>query len=208
MPADRFVSLWDRNLLPSAVSRAREVYDELEALYAQPWRAYHNMDHITDCLDFFDQCSDHALNADAVELAIWFHDCIYNIGDSDNEAKSRDLFLEKAEGQLPPELMAVIDELIMDTRHVEEPESSDGKLLSDIDLTSFSLPWERYLADGKNVQLEMGYTDENDNRDGKIRFLSSLNEHGRIYYSPYYAKHHEHVAQANIRRHLDILHNQ
>ena len=63
-------------------------------MYGEAWRTYHNMEHIGACLTYFDRCRDVANHPDAIEMAIWFHDCIYEVGNTNNEALSRDWFLE------------------------------------------------------------------------------------------------------------------
>ena len=127
------------------------------------------------------------------------------MGASDNEARSRDWFLQCSNGVLPNSIRNLVDELIMDTCHRTEPETADGKLLADIDLTSFGLPWEQYLADGKNVQQEFNFGDNGSNSTSTSGFLKYLAGRNYIYYSPYYREHFEKSAQNNISTHLNIL---
>lgn len=197
--------MWNRNALTPEIANASQIFEKLVAMYSESWRTYHNLDHISSCLGFFDDCRHQAESPDAIELAIWFHDCIYVVGAKDNEAKSRDWFLSQSEGILPEPLRRNVAGLIMDTRHVSRPESDDGKLLADIDLTSFGLPWEKYLSDGKNVQHEFSGGENGSSKGKKSAFLEKLLERDSIYYSPYYKKHFEKSAQDNIARHIGSL---
>ena len=56
--------------------------------YSEPQRHYHNPRHVDECLQEFDLVRAPAASPVALELAIWFHDAIYDTRRSDNEARS------------------------------------------------------------------------------------------------------------------------
>jgi len=64
---------------------------KLLALYQEPIRHYHNLDHIRHCLGEFDLFRNLSRDPDALETAIWFHDAVYDPTRDDNEARSADL---------------------------------------------------------------------------------------------------------------------
>ena len=64
------------------------VFTRLTARYRETHRAYHTLDHVAACLAEFDAVRALAHNAAAVEIAIWFHDAIYDPHRSDNEEQS------------------------------------------------------------------------------------------------------------------------
>ena len=207
---ERFCTLWCKNIADD-VSVAEEsdyaalVYEKLAAMYGESWREYHTMAHIDCCLEYFDRCQHVASDPDAIEMAIWFHDCIYEVGAQDNEARSRDWFLDVSNRHLDSDFRNVVDILIMDTVHRTEPETSDGKLLADIDLTSFGLPWEHYMRDGDNVRREMALDTDPDKGGNKFAFLDALLTRPSIYFSPYYKEHFEAGARKNLMRHKALL---
>ncbi len=202
---DRFVSLWQRHAFVQDADVPAKVFDQLLVMYSEQWRSYHNTEHITASIGYFDACKDHADFADAIELAIWFHDCVYVLGAADNEAKSRDWFLQKSEDYLVPALRQTVDVLIMDTRHIDIPKTDDGKLIADIDLTSFGLPWDEYMKDSLAVQSEFPPQPADSVASGKRAFLKNLVKDGQIYYSDYYLQNFERKAQENVQRHLELL---
>src|SRR5579862_8801291 len=55
-----------------------EWYDRLAKAYGEPQRHYHNHRHIAECLAEFDQARGLAGDAVTVELALWFHDAVYD----------------------------------------------------------------------------------------------------------------------------------
>src|SRR5258708_252314 len=84
----RWAELWRR--LVAAPQGVPEV-NELFAAYDAPARSYHNMRHIQQCLEEFDAHLGMAQSPDAVEVAIWFHDVVYDPKRHDNEERAADL---------------------------------------------------------------------------------------------------------------------
>lgn len=207
---DRFVGIWQRHAL-AEISLVEiqgvslKTFAHLIEMYQAPWRSYHNISHIEVCLNCLDACKNHAEFPDSIELAIWFHDCVYAVSTDDNEIHSRDWFIKQSEGYLHPQLVATIGKLIMDTNLNEVPDSTDGKLLADIDLTSFALPWEQYMLDSEAVENELTHCNASNAELDKTVLLSTLLAKKQIYYSPYYLQHFEQMAQQNIRKHLALL---
>jgi predicted metal-dependent HD superfamily phosphohydrolase len=67
------------------------VWAELLPRYSEPHRHYHNVQHIEECLREFEFGQHLAADPAAVELAILFHDAIYDPRRSDNEEQSAQL---------------------------------------------------------------------------------------------------------------------
>ncbi|MCK5918607.1 MAG: hypothetical protein KAG34_09285, partial [Cocleimonas sp.] len=64
------------------------LYDHLRLFYAESHRAYHTFEHIKVCLTHLDNVSNKLENAFEVELALWFHDVIYDPSSKTNEFDS------------------------------------------------------------------------------------------------------------------------
>src|SRR4051794_22476684 len=67
---------------------AYPVFDRLVAAYSEPHRHYHNLEHIAEMLRVVDRLSKFAADPDAVRLAVWFHDAVYDPRAKDNEKLS------------------------------------------------------------------------------------------------------------------------
>src|SRR5678809_692845 len=63
-------------------------YEQLTDAYAEPHRCYHTQQHIAECLEEFDEARHLARDPVAIELALWFHDAVYNPRAADNEEQS------------------------------------------------------------------------------------------------------------------------
>lgn len=175
----------------------------LEALYAHPPRAYHNLHHIADCLRACDAAPDllPPRGTDLVRLALFFHDCIYDAQRHDNEARSaaigamiaRDLGLSDDDTQ-------VIRRLVMATRHVGEPASSDEALIRDIDLASLGADPATFDANTRAIREEFAWASDERFRTGRLAFFQSMLARTAIYTLPHFRDRYEVAARTNIAR--------
>jgi predicted metal-dependent HD superfamily phosphohydrolase len=89
----RLENLWRRLSLSgdASVWHAR-----LLRCYAEPQRAYHTLQHLEECLLLLDDAKATGLIAkpDLIEMALWFHDAVYNPQGSENEELSAQMALE------------------------------------------------------------------------------------------------------------------
>src|SRR3954462_2460057 len=113
---NRWLELWSKL---GAGGDPIPVYLSLVQHYNKPHRAYHNCEHILDCLAEFDSARKFALQAEAIEMAIWFHDVIYDAKAKDNEARSAELagtVIKSA--NLADSFADSVFKLIMATKHI------------------------------------------------------------------------------------------
>ena len=71
-------------------SVADEMFEDIRQHYAGPGSFYHTLDHIGAMLETVESLASHAPNLNAVKLAAWLHDVIYDSRASDNEERSAD----------------------------------------------------------------------------------------------------------------------
>ena len=105
----------------------------LEGHYVESHRHYHNLQHIGSMLARLD--NPHP-GDDAVELAIWFHDIVYDPESPDNETRSARLFEECLGRTVAADLTADVVRLILATDYSRARTGrSDEDLIRDIDLS-------------------------------------------------------------------------
>src|SRR5690349_8065412 len=63
-------------------------YETLSRAYAEPQRHYHNQQHIAECLAELDGARHLAKEPACAELALWFHDAVYDPKSGENEERS------------------------------------------------------------------------------------------------------------------------
>jgi predicted metal-dependent HD superfamily phosphohydrolase len=78
----------------------RPIYEKLAASYSEPHRAYHNLTHLHECLVALDASAVEPASARIVEVALWFHDSVYDPKAGDNEEQSAEPRREDPEGRL------------------------------------------------------------------------------------------------------------
>ncbi len=176
---------------------ARAVFEQLVRRWSEPHRHYHTLEHLEECLAWLDLVG----GSRELELALWFHDAIYEPAKTDNEAASAALFARHATaGQLVERVSALI---LATATHAGEGEG-DAALLSDIDLAILGAPPARYARFERDVRREYGQYDEATYAAGRRAVLSSFLERLAIYRTPYFQRL-EAQARDNLARALSAL---
>lgn len=181
-------------------------FEMLSTMYGHPVRAYHNLDHIRQCLATYDEVRGLAEERDAVEFALWLHDCVFFAERSDNEERSADAAAMIA-GLLGcgPDFTRLVRELIAVTRHHDEPARGDPALVADIDLSILGADWPDYDAYRRAIHAEYEWAGEEMFRHGRLAFLQRMLDKPAIYATSYFRQHLETRARMNMERELDEL---
>jgi predicted metal-dependent HD superfamily phosphohydrolase len=202
--AERFKAVWQRCVASPPSPRAAAVYSDLHGLYTAPCRRFHNLDHITDCLRWADELAPLLQDPDAVEMALWFHDAIYDVGTTTNERRSAEMFLAHSSGASFGFRHRVCS-LIMATRHAHRVHGNDRSYMVDIDLSGFGAPWDVFMANGARLREESAAVSDAQYHAGQVFFLSRLQRRPQFFATEYFRDRYEAVARENLRRVLDEL---
>jgi predicted metal-dependent HD superfamily phosphohydrolase len=201
----RFFQLWRKYFIGTDSSKAGTVWNTLERYYSQDHRHYHNFAHIAHCLSQHDLAAGAMETPDAVEMAIWFHDVIYEPQATDNESRSADLFRHFGSSGFSQAFVVRVRDLILATVHDDPPLHLDQKYIVDIDLSSFGLPWHEYLRDTNAIRRENCTTPEDVHYPAMLKFLRALLNRPRIFLTDFFYRRYEHTARANIGRYLGLV---
>ncbi|QGW83218.1 HD domain-containing protein [Variovorax paradoxus] len=174
---------------------------ELQRRYCEPQRRYHTMQHLGECLAWFEQQKDLAERPGEVALALWFHDAIYDVHAHDNEARSADwarsAMLEQG---APKEAAERVHALVMATRHNAVPEGRDAELLIDIDLSILGAERARFDEYERQVHAEYAFVPDEIRRPRRREILQRFLEREAIYTTPQMHALLEARARANLAR--------
>ena len=135
-------------------------YALLTEAYSQPHRHYHNQRHLADCLAEFEEARHLARNPRAVELALWFHDAVYDPRASDNEERSASLAATCLNAIPAPHLAAVVSSLVMATKTHEAMGDRDAALLIDVDLSILGQNAARFAEYTAQIRKEYSWVSE------------------------------------------------
>ncbi len=198
----RFTALWNRIGGPGD---ARAVHANLVARYSETGRAYHSLEHIFFCLEEMDAVAELLACRDAVELALWFHDAVYDPRAKDNEERSAALLLEAAKGgAISEEIIHKAAALILETKHANPPENanSDASFTVDINLAILGQPAERFAEYEAQIRHEYKWVPPADFAGGRSAILRSFIARPSIYATEFFRSRYEDCARKNIEASL------
>lgn len=200
---------WEQLLHTLGVDQvqSRPVFTELIRVYQSPGRVYHTLEHIQAMLTWIERWRVYARNLPAIQLATWFHDCVYDSHASDNEEQSA-LYAEKALSGfvLPGEIIEMVSRLILATKTHEVAETwVDGQLLLDADLAILGAPTLTYNIYASAIRQEYSWLPEASYAPARVQVLRSFLLRPRIYWTEMAYTSLEHQARENLRREISAL---
>nr|WP_295173925.1 MULTISPECIES: N-methyl-D-aspartate receptor NMDAR2C subunit [unclassified Variovorax] len=174
---------------------------ELQQRYGEPQRHYHTMQHLGECLAWFEREEALAEHPGEVALALWFHDAIYDVHAHDNEARSADWARQAllAAG-VNAEAAERVHALVMATRHDAVPEGRDAELLIDIDLSILGAGRERFDEYERQVHAEYAFVPEEVRLPRRRDILQRFLDRKAIYATPRMHAQLEAQARINLQR--------
>ena len=173
--------------------------------YREPHRAYHTERHLEECFAHFDTVASLAERPAEIELALFFHDVIYDTQRSDNEARSAQWARRVLEDASRTAAARRVEDLIMATRHDALPEAPDARLLVDIDLSILGATPERFDEYELQIRQEYEWVPEPSFREQRAAILEQFLERPRIYNTPALHEECETQARTNLQRSLRRL---
>jgi predicted metal-dependent HD superfamily phosphohydrolase len=193
---ERWRALW---LAAGASGDPGGWYERIYGLYAEPARGYHNLRHIDECLEEFDAARHLACQPTPVELALWFHDAIYDPRAHDNEERSAALATQAlSEAGCGAALLRDVRDLIMATKHLHAPADGDAALLADIDLSILGKPQARFQDFELGVRQEYAWVAESIFRLKRAEILELFLARVRIYSTDWFFSRYERTARENL----------
>lgn len=203
MMKQEFEKLWSQI---SATGDSGHEFQFLCDSYSQPERFYHNLNHIESCLKDFREVSNLTNNPELVELAIWYHDVIYDVHQPDNEQKSAEAALAAcSRAGIGSESGQKVYDLILSTKHDKAPGIVEQKIIIDVDLAILGKPSLEYDIYEKAIRKEYSYVSEDDFRKGRTAILRTFLERPSIYSLEFFESKYRQQAIQNIQRAISDL---
>lgn len=158
------------------------LHAELKSRYAEAHRQYHTAQHLAECLASLDRVRTQLLRPAEVELALWFHDAIYDPRRHDSELRSADWARRCCgEAGLAADVGDRVHALVMMTRHDALPDDPDGQALVDIDLAILGAAPSRFAEYERQVRAEYAWVPEPVYRRERRKLLQSFLDRPAIY---------------------------
>jgi len=207
-----------------APAEVQEPFDVLAAAYSAPERHYHNLDHLIEMFRVAARLASavadpapaprplvggRAYDPAAVELAIWFHDAVYDPRAKDNESRSAELaaVLLGPIG-VPRSTIERTVRLVLATAHLsaaDPPADRETAVLLDADLAVLGSSEERYRRYAADIRKEYAWVPDEDYRAGRAAVLRAFLARPRIFLNQLTFEEGERRARENMAAELECL---
>ncbi|HYD76400.1 N-methyl-D-aspartate receptor NMDAR2C subunit [Ramlibacter sp.] len=157
--------------------------NQLVAAWGERQRHYHTLQHLRECLAHFEAASMLARRPAELELALWFHDAVYEPTRDDNEQRSADWARASVlAAGCTPEVADRVHALVMATRtHQYAGDDPDTRLLLDIDLAILGAAPARFDEYERQIRQEYAHVPEAMWRERRPQLLRDFLARPRIY---------------------------
>ncbi|NVO33178.1 HD domain-containing protein [Hymenobacter lapidiphilus] len=192
-------------LMPDA-ARCNSTYQQLSAAYSGSGRYYHDLRHVQALLDTVDEYAGMVVDREVVELAVWFHDAVYNYLSSENEALSAELARQfLAHSTLSAERQARVAYLIeCTTRHAAaHAPAPDLDFFLDADLRVLGAEPADYAEYAQQIRQEYRLVPAVLYRRGRRKVLEQLLAAPALYRTAAFHDRFEAAARRNLRAELN-----
>ena len=116
---------------------------------------YHTLQHISDMLIELLNVKVFIKDWNAVVLALFYHDCIYNTTNLDNEEQSAKIAFQRlSEINVPQEILSKVNELILATKYHRKNQDQDINYFIDADLSILGQSTVKYFIYSENIRKE------------------------------------------------------
>ncbi len=180
-------------------SEPQKVFNKLIAAYSEKQRAYHTLQHLYECLILLESIRADLKDAHAVELAIWFHDAVYDPQAKDNELKSAELFEQYLAQDLSIDIVQKIKRWIIATQKHEVTDELDLQFLLDIDLAILAASPERFAEYEQQIQHEYAWVDPDVYSIKRKQVLAHFYQTEPLYQTEYFQQRLEQRAKSNLK---------
>ncbi|MEZ0261792.1 MAG: N-methyl-D-aspartate receptor NMDAR2C subunit [Alphaproteobacteria bacterium] len=207
---ERYAALWTRlGGTPDTVQGAAVV-----SAYNGPGRYYHNETHLKDVLEKLDWAKGALEKSgevkhlsspekqkmfDTIELALWYHDAVYDGKAKDNEERSRDSFLQHAEKSgIPADVKKEVAALIDLTKHHKNAKTLPERILTDCDLAILGAAPAAFKAYDEGIRKEYAHVPAAVYKGARRSVLKGFLDQPRLFKTDAFHAEYDAPARANL----------
>jgi len=192
-----------------ATADATPILDLLAAAHSSPERHYHNLDHLDEMFRTVGKLAGITDDLRFVQLAIWFHDAVYDSRAKDNEARSADLAVKLlGPAGVPRSDLEKLVRLIDATAHLAHPQppaDREATLVVDADLAILGAPSARYREYAAAIRAEYAWVPDAEYRAARTAVLRHFQSRPRLFWTDALHAECDEQARMNLRWELASL---
>jgi predicted metal-dependent HD superfamily phosphohydrolase len=179
---------------------------DLEKAYSGKSRHYHNLNHLKEMIELFDEYQNRLKNPDEVLFSIFYHDYIYKATRKDNELKSAEYAL-KVEAHSSASLLNknLIFDAICATQSHQQNDIEDINWLIDFDLKILAKDWNDYQIYFNQIRKEYRIYPDFLYNPGRKKALEHFLENEYIFQTEEFRRLFEEKARINIEKEISLL---
>lgn len=179
---------------------------DLIGRYCEPHRSYHTLQHLDECFAKLQELRAVAVVPEEIELALWFHDAIYDVKREDNEERSADWARSVVlDAGLPTSVAARVFGLVMATRHAAVPGQIDQQIVVDVDLAILGAEPSRFDEYERQIRKEYSDVPVVQFRRARGRVLTEFLKRPTIFNTERFKAAYEAQARLNLARSIKAL---
>lgn len=181
---------------------AAAIHARLMAAWQEPQRAYHALQHLTECLEWLDLAAAEAEvpNREVIELAIWFHDAVYDPQAADNEERSAEMACVCLDEAIATEVRRLIE-----VTKTHRAANEDERWMVDIDLAILGAETGRFDEYERQIRAEYAWVPEAVYREKRAEILRSFLEREKLFQTAFFRERLETRARENLRQLIESL---
>ena len=201
---ERLLKNWRATWSMLGLTPPVNLFESLFTAWAEPQRHYHSLQHLAECIAWFEREKDAAERPAEIALALWFHDAIYDVHAHDNEERSADWARDAlVVAGASVDVTSRVHALIMATRHDAVPQGRDAELLIDIDLSVLGAPNERFDEYERQIRDEYAHVPSEIFEPRRRNILRRFVDREPLYATPGMHAACETQAKRNLRKATD-----
>ncbi len=184
----------------------------LRQRYAEPQRHYHDQSHVDALLAGLAELGGQVTHRAAAELAIWYHDAIYDPAAADNEARSAALLRGEMTGLADTACLQLAETMVLATaRHALPPDLANDirrDVATFLDLDMAVLGQAPAIYDAYEAAIAAEYLPVHGAaayRHGRAAFLRDAASRERLFLTERFHLLFDAPARANLHRALQAL---
>lgn len=199
-----FSALLEHHAVPDV--KIAELWQEICTCYAEPHRHYHTIHHLEQVFRELSEIDELLINREAVLLALFYHDLVYDVKRHDNEAASAALASKRLTAiGFAGDTIKQCTGLILATKDHAFYVDSDVNYFTDADLAILGTEPAQYDTYVAQIRRQYKIYPDTLYRAGRKRVLHHFLEKANIFNTSYFRNRLEQQARTNMQRELTQL---
>lgn len=185
-------------------------FEEIKRQYSVPKRFYHTLEgHVAQGMEVFEEFNNLCENSDLVYYSWLLHDIFYDSKAKDNEERSAGFAYHLAiKMGFAYNFAKSSHGLILITKHIRLPKTTDEKFVIDIDLSIFGQEEKIFDEYERSIRKEYEWVEEETFKTERAKILQRFldKEHRKhIYLTDFFRNKYEEKAEENLKRSIEKL---